>query len=809
MNYADLNNVLKFEKLELGITLPADILEKVNNFVNNAEVGAEDKLNPYLDWKTRVYAEFTPVDVTAPFVIDGFYTKEFTPWMVTTLPPLSPGQERYSEAEYEALGGYTENPTDYPFRVRFAPNKVGKWKALVKIEVNGILVHTSSVFEFNVIESGNPGYVRVGINKRYLRREGTFYPLGCNLNWPETDSIRDFDLAEKLVTYNPEGEKKTVSEGYMHKVAKPRVYDKYRDYMNLLADGGANYYRSIMYPASTELEWEHLGDYTKRLSMAQEMDSIVNTAKARDLFIHWNMQIHYSFQYSQNAYDRYWCWQSGMISEGTIHNFAYRSVVESNEPVDFLIDDDAKKYYKQRLRYILARWGYSTNVAVWELFSEISNVGASAADNSGFYMTDTNWVRYRDWQVEMADYLKTMYHGQCHLLTASYGGEKHEDDNTFESSSMDIMTSNVYDFEEPNFGDFWINSVAKKYLNESDNSINSYSRNNVKPLIFSETDPIATNCDELRVDIRRSIWQAPFSGLAGALSWEMQWSPEYFDNYGKIRNFIADIDFDTEQWHSGATVLGSPNSYFFNSDYAKDMDGKVIPLIDCCIKRERKADLSYLRSGDANFAVGVITNKTYNIETVSGCLNDDYWSESYQTNLYPAQLVSFQNEKLKLNGLFNSKYYINYFNLSDVNNPMSSSDDQGLKIKIEGSSFPNETNYITLFKARRENFSWINSTDEINEESFIDKTLQERDYNLFVDTVILFPNPFTSNITLKLRFKSNLDYSIRTIDGKEILFGSITSDVTNINVEELVSGLYIIELRGNKKLVYFNKIIKL
>jgi hypothetical protein len=829
MNYADLNNVLKFEKLELGITLPTDILEKVNNFVNNAAVGVEDKLNPYLDWETRVYAEFRPADADFPFVIDGFYTKEFTPWNVTTLPPLGPGQQSYSEADYKALGGYIENPTDYPFRVRFAPNKIGKWKALVKIEVGGVLVHTSSVFEFNVIESGNPGYVRVGINKRYLRREGTFYPLGCNLNWPETDEVRDPELAAKLTYFN--GNEDVVSnEGYMNNVAVPRVYDKYRDYMNLLADGGANYYRSIMYPASTEIEWEHLGNYTKRLSMAQEMDEIVNTAKARDLFIHWNMQIHYSFQYSDNAFDRYWCWQSGMQLEGTTHNFAYRSLVESDNPVDFFTDSDAKDYYKQRLRYILARWGYSTNVAVWELFSEISNVGAGASDGNEWYLTGTNWERYRDWQVEMANYLKTMYHGQCHLVTASYGSKKHQDDNTFQYPSMDIMTSNIYDYAEPSFGKFFLDNVAGDILNDASGL--SYSYQNTKPMLFSETDPIDAMCDNTKLEGHRAIWQSVFSGLAGSLSWDMQKHPQHFGIYGQIRNFIDGIDFDAGGWHPGASIQNSvydvdyttspptiglvSTNWSHNYDYAKFMDGFVDHPDDGL--RLKKADLVYLRSGDNENCIGVLSNKTFNIRTKGLFCYNSIWNYLPPLDVFESSNVASIEEDLILKelNLFKKKdkYLVNYFYRNNANTPVYS---QYVYLNQPKLSMPlgtNYNNYLVPFKASNLNqittdinSESITSDDGISKDDVLSEFLDIT--NLLRSQIEIYPNPTNGDIYIEFGDQIGKAIYIKSLEGKILLSTLKCEGITSLSLDSLNSGIYTIEIIVENGLLITEKIIKL
>lgn len=622
LNYENLENVLKYEKLEIGVTLPQAILTKVNNFVKNEAVANSEKLNPYMDWELRVFAEFTSGDSEFPIVIDGFYSQEFVVKMPKRLPiPRKGGM--YSDEEYAAIGGWTETANNFPFRVRFAPNQIGLWSGKVFIEINGERIYASSPFKFNVIESGNVGYVQVGVNKRYLRREGTFFPVGCNLKWPETTPASDPELWDFLI------EEYKMAESYRHVYAMPRVYDKFREMMSLLSKNGGNYFRWIMFPTSTEMEWEELGNYTMRLHMAQEMDDIVDYAKELDLFIHWNMQIHYSLQFSANAYSNKWTWD--YHTNGA--DYCYKVLVNSNNPMDFFTDVEAKRYYKQRLRYILARWGYSTNIAVWELFSEISNVGAPQADNNEYYMQGDNWKIYRDWQLEMAEYLKSMYHGQCHLVTASFGGEKHPDDDTFESPHMDIMTSNIYDYEQPDFGLFSVNKVAGSVLNDKNNS--SYTFTVTKPLIFSEMDPIDALCDKNRTEVIRNIWQCTFSGLAGALSWDMQMTPELFGIYSQVRSFVDGIDFDGEGWHPGSvdqeitydmdyssfppTIKGVKNNVWtFNEEYAKFMDG-LVDRPENGGKRVKKADLAYLRSGDKNFAIGIVTNKTLNIKSITDC----------------------------------------------------------------------------------------------------------------------------------------------------------------------------------------------
>lgn len=41
---------------------------------------------------------------------------------------------------------------------------------------------------------------------------------------------------------------------------------------------------------------------------------------------------------------------------------------------DFFTSEDAKARYRNYLRYIVARWGYSPAIAAWEFFNEVDNI---------------------------------------------------------------------------------------------------------------------------------------------------------------------------------------------------------------------------------------------------------------------------------------------------------------------------------------------------------------------------------------------------------------------------------------------------
>lgn len=695
------------EKIEFGISLPEVLQEKISCFLMNKR-GNCDAINPYLEWELRVYAEFTnESNPHEKIVIDAFYHQLFDVWINEELPTPQNG-DNYSASEYKDLGKYTLKETKYPFLLRFAAPQAGKWKAQIFIAEKDKEIVSYEPIYFNVLPGEND-FVKIGAQQRFFSVNGKgFIPVGFNNSWTETNPKYDSLLYENLCYFDhARNQKFYVTEGYLDDVVSPRVYEKYKESMHELVENGGNLMRTIMYPSATEIEWEALGDYTKRLHMAQELDSILELAEDLNLFLLWNLQIHYSFQLSDRAYYRKWAWDTKQNGK----SFAYKSLIPSNNPLDFFVNEEAKKFYQQRLRYILSRWGYSTKILAWELFSEISNVGSPKADNNDFYRTGENYKLYRDWQVEMAKYIKSQYYGKIHLLTASYGGEKHPEDDTFHDPNFDFMSSNIYDFKQPDFGAFWIESVNKRYLNDQKEkglSFSSYSLNQLhqdkadyqikKPMIYSEFDPDDIKCDDLYIENKRHIWQSAFSGLSTALTWHYRYKSNLDDIFKQIDSFISPIDWDKNGWHPGA-MSNDQGNWIYQEKYAKMMNSNN--------QLTSPVDVTFLRSEDKNFAIGVITNKTFNLKNQGNCpsLTGENWPESYQS-LETPQHINLKQTNIKIPGMNRGKYIIEYYYVRSANNIISTSMTKGKNLSLDFTIPANYLNYIVVFKVKKQELSW-------------------------------------------------------------------------------------------------------
>lgn len=89
-------------------------------------------------------------------------------------------------------------------------------------------------------------------------------------------------------------------------------------------------------------------------------------------------------------------------------------------------------------------------------------------------------------------------------------------------------------------------------------------------------------------------------------------------------------------------------------------------------------------------------------------------------------------------------------------------------------------------------------------------TLSGEEYANIRLEAIVFPNPTTSNLTLKISDSNleNLDYQFFDIQGKLLVNGTISSEETVFDMEKYPTATYILKVNANSKGLKTFKIIK-
>ena len=179
---------------------------------------------------------------------------------------------------------------------------------------------------------------------------------------------------------------------------------------------------------------------------------------------------------------------------------------------EFFNCPEAKTRYRNYLRYIVARWGYSPAIGMWEFFNEIDNV--QHRDPAGVIPASEIVA----WHDEMSTYLKALDPYQ-HIRTTSISHRDLEGLNSV--PNIDINQKHIYN--------------ATHVVPQT---IDSYSEKFGKPYIIGEvgyewdwSKNFNDFADGMNMDFRRAFWYGLFNQTAVT---PMTWWWEWFDEHGMI-----------------------------------------------------------------------------------------------------------------------------------------------------------------------------------------------------------------------------------------------------------------------------------
>lgn len=199
------------------------------------------------------------------------------------------------------------------------------------------------------------------------------------------------------------------------------------DELDQLQQAGVKSCRIMAQPWSFELEYQTLGDYSPSMHRAWELDELLRKARDTDVIIQWNLQGQSPFVYDYFNH-RHASWGDGE-SNSTKDSYCYHDELDSiNHPIDFFKSNEAQKWYRKKLRYFFARYGWSLNIGVVELFSEISGIEFQSNDTLIVqpYEDECNSQHLdyvesiRDWQINTMTYLRDTLDVHNHPIAVSY-----------------------------------------------------------------------------------------------------------------------------------------------------------------------------------------------------------------------------------------------------------------------------------------------------------------------------------------------------------------------------------------------------
>jgi len=400
------------------------------------------------------------------------------------------------------------------WRLRFAAPIPGQYTFNVSATLQGTTAKEVSSGTFELRESET--HSQIGIHPDnpfyFATREGkVFYPVGENLAW--VHSSEDMGV-----------------------------------YLQKLGSNGANWIRLWMCNwGLTDLEWtdKHFPAYQGlrgySLENAARIDNIF--AKAAEQGIRIQLVINHHGQYATEVNPN-WADNPFNVDNGGF----------LKDPKEFFTHPEMKRRYKDRLRYLVARWGWSPTLFGWELWNEVNNTDALRKGNP------EERQAVLDWHVEMARYLREL-DPYDHLITTSGCAIRKDswEDDTWGLPEFDYNQAHDY---VPNLIDR-IRSLAVDM------------RRFKKPFFHGEIGISEVNWPnpEEAIPLHDMLWASVVSPVAGtAMTWYWDINVNQHNAYAHfspVRKVVDSIDWASEAFE--------PCTFFWRSTGEAGVDLVLTP----------------------------------------------------------------------------------------------------------------------------------------------------------------------------------------------------------------------------------------
>ena len=402
--------------------------------------------NPY-DFDPSVGGAVLRAVVTAPSgavsIVDGYYAEGYT-------------------LSNPAAGTLTPVPAENGWRIRFTPTEVGNYSYSVTFQDRSGTAQPV-VGKLTSTASSDHGFVRRQTAKNYLRFDSNdpFIPVGENLCWGGNNGLGDF-----------------------------------KTYLDKLILNRANMIRVWLCDWGIEMEWKagtgtgYAGLKRYAQNHAFELDWLLDYCSTHGIYIELCLgnqsQVQAGPGWAANPYNS--------TNSGPCPT-----------PQSFFSNATAKATYKNKLRYLVARYGYSKNLMAWELFNEIDWVDGYSAPTAS------------PWCKEMAAYLKASDPNR-HFVSVSYAVTT-GDPTVWNDPNIDFTQTHTYD----------LRADLEKPMSDASSALRAAHN---KPFLSGEfgihwENNLTIVDDPLGTSFRTTLWASAFNGSMGpGLTW---WWDEWID----------------------------------------------------------------------------------------------------------------------------------------------------------------------------------------------------------------------------------------------------------------------------------------
>jgi hypothetical protein len=381
------------------------------------------------------------------------------------------------------------------WRVRICGREVGTNRVIVHVKDRDGSIDSDPI-HFEVLPSKDDGFIKVSPrDHRYFEFDSgkSYFPVGANMCWGDSLGTFSYDV-----------------------------------WMPDYGKAGANYGRLWLSPAFATFSLEQSGDRKDGKGIGQfdlanswRLDKVMDTGRANGLYLMLCLE---SDILISRPYAQYW--------EKAPQN------IENGGPLrswtDFWTNGDMDAYFKMKLRYAVARWGWDPHVFAWEFWNEVDGMNGYDAET------------VRGWHQRMAAALKAM-DPYGHLRTTSFGntpGERTID----QLSDLDFCQSHGYG------GPDVAGTVAYEQTRKAEYG---------KPHFFGEVGADSSgpraDIDTRGQQVHDPMWMSLGSGASGTAMcwwWDSLIAPrDLYPLYSAFSGFIKGVDFPGEAFRQTDTHL--------------------------------------------------------------------------------------------------------------------------------------------------------------------------------------------------------------------------------------------------------------
>lgn len=463
------------------ITPFATVVGQYEKFEASVELNAQFD-NPYDYDQVHLSAKLTSPSGKER-IIDGFYMWDFN----------INGQN----------GNLDTDHSEGEFRIRFAPDEIGHWTYQLQLS-DSQGTTTSSTQSFQCVESAqseNKGFIRSNqTNYLHFDNGEQYIAIGQNICWQNNNPFLD-----------------------------------YQNWLGQLKAQGGNFFRLWHAHWGLGLEWragqqQYQGLRRYKESSAAYQDWLFDYCNQNGIYVLLTLQHH------------------GQVSTQVNPNWSESPYNMANggpcqHTWDFFTNEEAIKHTQNRLKYVMARWGYARSIMAWELFNEVEWT-------DDFEQHKENII---NWHSEMAQYIRAN-DSYDHLITTSFAHE-YNDATMWALPDMDFTQTHYY-FNAANLERVLAKGV-KKYIEEygKPTLTGEFGLGNIGSEL-SDMDPDG-------IHFHNGLWSPLFSGgLGTGMSW---WWDSYiapndlYYHMAPIAKMVAEIPFlDKNLQATPSIISGAP-----------------------------------------------------------------------------------------------------------------------------------------------------------------------------------------------------------------------------------------------------------